>query len=378
MTNFYLASFITALALNAVVLATPLFLIARFNVSPIFLGLLGTFGAIFYTVFVVIAGRLADKFEKKVLISLGCLSFSIIYLIVPHLKNAYHVLLMVPLGSMSLAFFWPSVQSWIAHGLDKKTLTKVLGVFNISWSLGLTFGPFVGGFLFERALWLPFVFGSFAIILVVLILSRQPTIKQLKKIKDEGNNETEIEHHEKKIIVKFLYIGWVANFSSWFCMGIIRFLFPKLTTTLGITPSQLGVIMLGLGLSQMFVFIFLGRTHRWHYKLTPVIISQLLAFIGLGMVVLSSTKTFLAVAIFILGICFGVTYYSSIFYSLWGHIDKGKKSGLHEGIIGMGSLVGPFLGGIAAQIFNLRAPYILSIGAILIAIIAEIWILKKN
>ena len=57
---------------------------------------------------------------------------------------------------------------------------------------------------------------------------------------------------------------------------------------------------------------------------------------------------------------------------------KGKGSGLHESILGGGAVLGPILGGVAAQYVGLRAPYFLCIGVLAAAIGAQYLLLKKQ
>jgi MFS family permease len=57
---------------------------------------------------------------------------------------------------------------------------------------------------------------------------------------------------------------------------------------------------------------------------------------------------------------------------------KGKGTGLNESIVGAGALSGPVLGGIAAQFAGLRAPYLLCLVVLFVAVIVEICLLKRN
>jgi MFS family permease len=56
---------------------------------------------------------------------------------------------------------------------------------------------------------------------------------------------------------------------------------------------------------------------------------------------------------------------------------KGKGTGLHESIVGAGALSGPILGGVAAQFAGLRAPYLLCLVVLFVAVIVEIRLLRR-
>jgi len=53
---------------------------------------------------------------------------------------------------------------------------------------------------------------------------------------------------------------------------------------------------------------------------------------------------------------------------------KGRNTGLHEGILGSGGVLGAFFGGLVAGRFGLRAPYVLCFGLMGCAMVAE-WII---
>ena len=80
------------------------------------------------------------------------------------------------------------------------------------------------------------------------------------------------------------------------------------------------------------------------------------------------------IAMVFLGLSGGMTYFSSIFYSLYGFIDKGKRSGIHEAFIGIGSFFGPFISGFVATGFGIRAPYAAAICLVIAAIMIELFI----
>ena len=144
-------------------------------------------------------------------------------------------------------------------------------------------------------------------------------------------------------------------------------------------PSTFGNLMLTLGGVQTLAFVLLGTGYstRWHYRFSPMLVVQLLAVISfLG--IWNIQHTLLWVFAFgIIGVSAAFTYFSSLYYGLDRHVDKGNKSGWHEAILGLGILLGPLLGGILADSrFGTQSPYLLCAGAVGIAILVEIFILS--
>lgn len=375
---FYLAAFIVTTTLGVVLsIGIPLFAGKQLNAGPLFLGSLGALGALVYAPFVIIFGRLIDRFNRKLVLIIGCLLFSLTYLAMTKVKYLYQIPLIYPLGNIGMAMFWPSIQSWLALGLNREQLLRSLGIFNVSWGAGWMVGPFVGGFLYEWGYSVPFIFATIFIFFAILLLARQPLI--LEKVRESDLNPSPTPVAEVRDNGGFLHAALVANLMSWFFIGIIRSLFPKLGTFLGMETWVIGSLVALFGLSQTAMFIILRRTHRWQYRLLPLLSFQSLGSMGLLIMLISRSAPVFSLAFVLLGISCGMTYFSSIFYSLYGHLDKGRKSGVHEAFIAAGCLLGPLIGGISAHIFgNLKAPYLITFILMVFAIAIEVRIVKSK
>ena len=160
-----------------------------------------------------------------------------------------------------------------------------------------------------------------------------------------------------------------------FTLGILRQLAPKLTLEMGIPPKVFGNFMLTLGGVQTLAFLVLGTGYstRWHYRFGPLLIVQgaaILSFVGIW----RFQHTALWICAFAaIGMSVAFTYFSSLYYGLDRHTDKGNKSGWHEAVLAVGTLLGPLLGGIAADSQSeIWSPYLLCAVAIGIAIAVEV------
>lgn len=373
---FYLAAFLATTTLGAVLsIGVPLFAGKQLNAGPLFLGSLGALGALFYAPFVIGFGRLIDRFNRKLLLSAGCVLFSLTYILMSRVKYLYQIPLIYPLGGIGMAMFWPSIQSWLALGLDRERLGRRLGIFNVSWGAGWMVGPLIGGFLYNVGYKVPFFFASTLTILTILLLARQPLIlEKAAEIREVPSSGEEAGAMGRRA---FLRAALIANFMSWFFVGIMRSLFPKLGTELGMGSVAIGSLVFCFGLSQTAIFIILRRTQRWQYRLMPLVSIQCLALLGLLIILIFRSAIAFSSAFVFLGISGGMTYFSSIFYSLYGRLDKGRRSGIHEAFIGSGCFLGPLIGGMFSHIFNnLKAPYLATFILMVIAIVVEVGLVR--
>lgn len=370
------------MVVGVVVLAAPLLAI-KLKVGSLGLGGLGFIISIFYVLFCLPFGKLSDRWKREHLILIGCFLYFLSSLGISFATNFFHLLIFMALTGIAGAMFWPSLEAWIAEK-GKGKLIKKISFFNISWSLGVAIGPLISGVLFELNYHFPFYLAALvSLVIIYLVLKKLPTSCEKKeKIGTVNNILTVKDHLPQKDFSRsrnssYLHAAWVANFTGWFVVGTIRYLFPKLSVEMGIKPSILGILVFLFSVSQAFFFYVLSRSPRWHYRLFPLIFFQALGAMGLLLIFFSpSMFTFIFSFIFI-GIAGGFTYFSSIFYSLNGTEDKGTKASIHEVFLGTGALAGPLMGGIFAQIYNLRVPYLVAFLIVFAGIIIEIFIIKN-
>ncbi len=188
------------------------------------------------------------------------------------------------------------------------------------------------------------------------------------------------EEEEEKSVPGFIYIGWAANFAAWFAIGASQALFPELAKipSVLIGDSFLGVLFALIAGGEIAVFLILRKTSRWHYNYRLLFLFQLLGIGGLLILSLNSHPALFILAFLGIGFAGGMTYFSSIFYSIHKQEAKGRKSGFHESFLGLGVALGPITGGLAVRGFGLRAPYILAIAVFVASIIVQLVFLRKG
>ena len=140
----------------------------------------------------------------------------------------------------------------------------------------------------------------------------------------------------------------------------------------------LGFLFFLVGLSQPCLFVLLGRVKGWHYRLELLLFSQALASAGLIIIFYTSATPLFALSFILIGISAGMSYFSSLFYSLDSPSVRGRKTGFHESILGTGLLLGPLCGGLVARYYDLRAPYLLGSALVVCAIVLEVVIYRNS
>lgn len=349
------------------------------HLTSTFLGTLTAISSAIYVILAIPFGRLSDRINRTHNLAAGCLLLAILSFSLPFCFRKLHLALVFPCVGISQALFWPAYEAWLAERGSGRYLIKRLRLFNLFWSTGITAGPVTSSYLYRGTNpVIPFYLaGGFSLLNWFTIYS------QSKIHTGVGNRATPASRSESTWVEAqptptsqrvFLQIARISNFASWFCLGVLRRIAPKLTLEMGISAKMFGNLMLTLGGVQTLTFLWFGTDYstRWHYRLTPLVCVQLLAVMGFVGLWCWTHAVIWAFAFASIAVCAAVTYFSSLYYSLHEEESKGDKSGWHEAILGSGILLGPFLGGVFADsALGIKSPYLLCAGVIAVCIFLE-------
>ena len=363
------------------VLTNTSFYTSYLGLSSTFLGVLMAVTTGFFAVLAIPFGRLSDRIDRRYVLYAACLVLGTACLGLPHCRNSLHLLLIFPSIGVSMALFWPAYEAWLAERESEGQLIDRVMLFNLFWSIGVTLGPAFSSYLYGDANpFRPFYLAGI-LILLTLVTIYASSFQKFDSTKAHLSDAPETRYPPPFIRTTYLNLARCANFVSWFFLGVLRRLAPKLTLEMGMPPTTFGNLMLILGGTQTLAFILLGTGYstRWHYRFAPILIVQLLAVLSfLGIWQIQQTLLW-AFAFGVIGVSVAFTYFSSLYYGLDRQVDKGNKSGWHEAILGVGILLGPLFGGILADSqFGTQSPYLLCGIAVAIAILIEVFILIKS
>lgn len=374
----YLPALLMDFAFSSLLTNTS-FYTSHLGLSNAFLGGLMAVTTAFFATLAIPFGRLSDRGDRRWVLYAACLLIGAVSIALPFCRNRLHLLLIFPGVGIGMALFWPAYEAWLAERESEGELIHRVMLFNLFWSIGITLGPAASGYLYRDANPVtPFYLAGILSVLTCVTMFSNSSRASGHPVESES---AEPVFPPPAVRTTYLHLARCANFASWFALGVLRRLAPKLTLEMGIAPSIYGNLMIALGCMQTLAFLVLGTGYatRWHYRLAPLLIVQglaILSLIGIAQIQHTLLWTF---AFAVVGVSVAFTYFSSLYYGLDRQVDKGNKSGWHEAILGGGILLGPFLGGIAADSqFGVQSPYLLCAVAIVVAIVLEIFIYRKQ
>jgi len=338
---------------SSAILGMP-FYASRFGASSLVIGSMAAASTLLYVIFSQIFGRLSDRVNRKRVPQIACICFSLLYFLMPFCRDLRQLAILFPFTGLTLSAFWPSLEAWIGERSDDRPLAKRVSIFNLFWTVGALLGFVTSGYIYDIHATAPFYFASVSALCSAIAITIQPEPVNRSASRDQSERATD----DRRLTIKYMYISWAANFVSWLTLGVIRYIFPKLINELNMPPRLFGLLMLGWSCLQGLMFYILGATEKWRYKFGLLAGFQMLGCLGFLTIWTANSPRFWAVALMLFGIDTGMTYFSSIYYSLCGHADLGNKSGWHESILRSGEFIGSFTGGILANYISLKSPYL--------------------
>jgi MFS family permease len=379
--------FVTAFFIDLAVMCVGLslqFLGVRLLASPRVLGMLGAFQSAGYAPTCLISGRIADRIGRKRCAVIGLTAAVVVWCLYTRAPSVYWLLALTPISGVALGMVWPGVQAWLAERTEKnhRALNRNLGLFNMAWSSGLVVGPLFAGHIWNDQLPnLPFVIcAGIGVIAIGVLLSTSGGGPGVCKA-DASSAEEGTESNGHPLWRLFMRLAWIGNFASWFTGAVIGTMFPKLAlTTMGLTHSTVGVLVFCYWAALMLAFFLARTTQIWQFKMWPLVAAEgmsMLALLTAGL--LANSAIVFGICFATCGICSGVTYVSSLFYSINGPPEScARRTGYHEAVLGAGSLTGGLISGEIATALGLRVPYIFAAGLLVTAAIIQTIALTRH
>jgi MFS family permease len=346
----------------------------NFNASSTQLALLQTASTFFYVLNSMFIGGLSDRVSRALLARVACVMAIIACGLTVYIGSLNLLFFVVPIMGVAGSIYWPSVQGAVGAESGPDRLDRNIGWFNVSWSIGKTAGFALAGSLIVSqghgfTLWM-----AAASAIPVLLLYPGD-----RNVRPEGTHTVAAGHREA-----YRTIGYVANFLAFGVGSVFQNQFFKYLEGTGLhlrwdSQKFFGYFLGAIYLTQTLLFLVLQRGSAWTYRRSLLYGTQVLCMVAAaGVPLLTSDLAILATG-GVVGLSLGFANASSIYYSLHGPADHGKYAGLHEAVLGAGTILVPLVGGALADVtHDLRMPYWLAAGATLIALTVEEVIYRRR
>ena len=317
------------------------------RVTVLQLGVLSVAARILYPLSSWFSGRHSDRRGSLVLIGGSLLAMALV--IVPATLLATTLVALVAVSAamrLAMGLFWAPFERQLSLASPGSALWTSLGIFNLVWAAGSALGSYAGPRAYVAWGFRGAVIGCLLVTLaaVLVLMLRQPRARP-------SGHDIPHENVDRATAVRFLRVGWCANFCASAAGNALPFFFMHTARSRGLPLESIGVVLAAHQIGQCLSFAWLWKSPRWHYSLPWLLTAQLIAafaFLGCGYL---SSLPLLAAFMVAAGAFSGISYYSSLYYGLNLRADEGRMSSVHEVIIGLGGCVGPLGCAVAAWAF---------------------------
>ncbi|SFZ94830.1 MFS transporter, DHA1 family, multidrug resistance protein [Flaviramulus basaltis] len=188
------------------------------------IGLLTSIYPLFQLLFVVIWGKLSDRYGRKPIIIIGLIGFVIMQLLTGLATSLTMLYVARIFGGIFTSSVIPVSNAYLSDITSAKRRTKIMAWSGVAISSGVIFGPVIGGFLSQVPLHLeysigtlhlnrfsvPFIFAALIGLIVLLIISKW--LKNTARVNKFTTEKMSFRFSFSKYFIVILIISFVMQF----------------------------------------------------------------------------------------------------------------------------------------------------------------------
>jgi len=367
----YLTIFLTSTGLGTATFLLPVYA-SGLGADYIDLGWMGAVRNLVYTIGTLTVGYLLDRFERVRIYLIFMMFSAIVVALLGAVSSLIYLILWNGLVGLFSASFWVTASTLTADISPSEQMTKSISLYNLSWILGFTVGPYLGGLISDafgfQALFV--ILSGFIISSVILSRIRIRPFVQLRSSKNKS-----IFHLN---FLRGLFLAYLILIPFTVLLGIYMAIIPGYMKIIGYSSTLIGLLLTMTNGFRSLAFynskLFVSQGVRRSVTLAAILFFS-------GMMIFSVARTVLefALSLILYGIAAGIMTPLILDY-IAERCEKsalGTAMGLHEGVYGLGMLVGPIIGGAIAESYGPARLYqLLAIISLTMPLIA--WILDNG
>ena len=251
--------------------------------------------------------------------------------------------------------------------------------YTMTWSAGFASGPLAFARLSVRGGFIVTLIFSLAIVVSVLLIARQ----KKKQTTDGGElpeNSAAAENiHSEKYYTRLAILGWIVGGLGTVTVCQLRSMWPKLGTDLSISRYHIACILALVSFSQAAMALLLCRSRDWMTRRFPAFLMNVPGIAALLIFAFAGETWCFYLAALLYGVYSGCMYFYLVYHSLAHPVRNSFFVAGNEVIVGITSMVAPFIGGMLVDLSGSNsAPFIFAAAVIFLAFMLQWWILSPR
>ena len=336
-----------------------------------------------------LAGALADRFGRKPTMVLFYLLLIGSCWYMPSVTDFPSFVGMVALITMGVNGVWPVFEAWLADRA-RGPLAKEMHFYNLGWAAGGATGFLYAG-ITER-FGTGVCYRTIAAIAVGCLIVRLfmsdplPWSKDSEPVPQKKVGSVAVAASKGEAWEQLGSV-WLAQLAVGFSYSLIGWVFPTQAENVGLSAGSVGGLVSIVAWSQLVTFLSLSGFTDWYRFVRWRVAFQFVAVAGFALVALgfylvpqgarseshglTVPAALFAVGFVGIGIAVATAYAASLVVSLTKEEHRGKKTGVHHALVGIGSVFAPFLAGYVSVKISTSAAYVACIGLIGLALAGQ-------
>ena len=350
------------------------------------IGLLTSIYPLFQLIFVVVWGKLSDRYGRKPIILIGLIGFVIMQLLTGLATSLTMLYVARIFGGIFTSSVIPVSNAYLSDITSEKRRTKIMGWSGVAISSGVIFGPVIGGFLSQTDLHLkytigllhldrfsvPFLFAALLGLIVLFVVAKW--LKNTTRVHTFTTQKASLRFTFTKYFVVLLGLSFVIQFVVTLFETVFS-IYGK--DELGFNSNQIGIGFMLCG-SIMAVLQPLFATYGEKFLSTKKQIALGLFISGLSLIVFPFFKNEYLVYVLIVVFAAGGAMVTPNLLSAVSLISKqntGRNISIQSSTNSVGQILGPVLGTwlLAGGFYY---PFIIA-GSIVLAVIGFLFFFKN-
>jgi MFS family permease len=321
----------------------PVYMRETLGADPVQIGILYAVTNLFAALTLLLAGKLADRYDRKKIMIAGWLAWLPAPLIFSFARDWLQML-----PGMVMWGFWlgsPTTTAYVITAADKQKLTLTFTTISAGWSMGYIFSPAVGGYLsgtmgMQFVFYLAFIFYALASLTLLFIRSQR------------ASQSTQQTSEERTSFFKLLRTGKLLRLSVFFAsiMFVLMMFRPFVAQFLADVyrygDFEIGIFGSVAFLSSAVLGVLLGRLGDRSRKSYALALSMILCSLSLVPLLLFANFYILIAAFFIAGGSY-ITWslMSAIVGPLAPESCRARWVSIPQTVSMFSSIVAPYVGG---------------------------------
>jgi len=308
------------------------------------------------------AGRFAQRFGYFAALKVGFVIMLGALAVGSQLHTATGHILVMAVAAVGLCFTWPTLEALVSEGETPAGVQRMVGIYNVNWAGTAALAYFTGGAMLEKLglrslFYIPVAIQLSQLALTLWLESQArrtaggQTAGQALRLPAERLVTGPNAHPANARAKAFLRLAWLANPFAYVAMNTLIAVVPGVARRLELSTMVAGFSCSLWCFTRLGTFFVLWRWDGWHYRFRWLLGAYLALIGSFTAILMAPNLVVLVLAQVVFGIATGLTYYSSLFYSMDLGDTKGEHGGIHESAIGLGNFAGPAVG--AASLYYL-------------------------